>query len=1007
MQTIRQWLERLGFAQYAEHFERNAVDLDLLSDLTDADLEKLGVHSLGHRKRLLKAVAKLNETKASAARVGPSHNQRAPGAAFGSEAERRQLTVLFCDLVGSTALSQKLDPEELRDLMQLYQRACGEVVERYEGHVAQYLGDGLLVYFGWPRAHEDDAVRAIRAGLEMVQAVFNLKAPMQMQARVGIHTGLVVVGETGGGDASIPKAAVGDTPNIAARLQGLAEPGSVVVSERTRALAEGMFDAVDLGTQMLKGLSAPLRLFGVRAPWAIESRFDAARSQVALTPLVGREEEIALLLRRWQEAKDGEGQVVLMGGEPGVGKSRLARALRERLEHDRHMALRYQCSPYHRNSALYPVIDQLERAAGFSREHTAEHKLDRLQAVLAGSEAQVAESAALIAALLSLPAERYAPLNLSPEKQKEKTLEALARQVEALAQNQPLLMIYEDVHWIDATSQEALDILVPRLQRLRVLLIATHRPEYTPRWGDQAHVTTLGLNRLGRRQASDLVNNLTGGKPLPQAVLEQILAHTDGVPLFIEELTKSVLESGLLQKAEDAYILSAPLPALAVPTTLRDSLIARLDRLAPIREIAQIGACIGREFSYELLAAVSSLEGRALSEAMEQLSVSGLVFRRGAPPDATYTFKHALVQDAAYDSLLKSKRSQLHSQIAEALERDFLDRVSSEPELLAHHFTQAGMYERAIPGWIQAGQRALARVALSEAVAHLTTALSVNALPPASVERDRRELDIRLLLGAAYLSSLGWAAVQIVQTLGPARDLALRLREHDKLVAILYYVWFHHLMRCEYSRSQAVVEELHALAESGGDSHTPVIAGITEALLHWFTGNPRRAQRAAEHMLAIYDPERHGQLVRTYSDDPKCLTLAWAAYWLWALGYPDRARQAALEQVELARQLGHAFNLFVSLSVGTVGLTACGETHLARQWLAEAKVIAREHAMTFMGEAIVPFWDGYALIAQGDYAEGYAALSVGSKGWRDTAAAFGSAGQHHESRGVACPATPR
>ena len=385
MQTIRQWLERLGFAEYAGHFERNAVDLDLLSDLTDADLEKLGVHSLGHRKRLLKAVAKLNETEASPARVGPSQNQRAPGAALGSEAERRQLTVLFCDLVGSTALSQKLDPEELRDLMQLYQRACGEVVERYEGHVAQYLGDGLLVYFGWPRAHEDDAVRAIRAGLEMVQAVFNLKAPMQMQARVGIHTGLVVVGETGGGDASIPKAAVGDTPNIAARLQGLAEPGSVVVSERTCALAEGMFDAVDLGTQMLKGLSAPLRLFGVRGPRAIESRFEAARSQVALTPLVGREEEIALLLRRWQEARDGEGQVVLMGGEPGVGKSRLARALRERLEHDRHMALRYQCSPYHRNSALYPVIDQLERAAGFSREHSPEQKLDRLQAVLAGT----------------------------------------------------------------------------------------------------------------------------------------------------------------------------------------------------------------------------------------------------------------------------------------------------------------------------------------------------------------------------------------------------------------------------------------------------------------------------------------------------------------------------------------------------------------------------------------------------------------------------------------------
>jgi class 3 adenylate cyclase len=984
MQTVTQWLEQAGFPEYAELFERNAIDLDLLSEITDADLEKIGVHSLGHRKRLLKAVATLNETKAATPKVEGVQGQLATGDAPGSEAERRQLTVLFCDLVGSTALSQKLDPEELRQLMHAYQRACGEVIERYEGHVAQYLGDGLMVYFGWPRAHEDDAVRAIRASLEVVQAVSKVNAPTQMQARVGIHTGLVVVGETGRGDASIPKAAVGETPNIAARLQALAEPGSVVVSERTRALAEGMFDYVELGAHALKGLTKPLRLFGVGGARAIESRFEATRGEVTLTPLVGREEEVALLRRRWQEAKDGEGQVVLLGGEPGVGKSRLARALRERLTQDRYMALRYQCSPYHLNSALYPVIDQFERVAGFGREDTAEQKLDKLEAMLAGSEAHVAESAPLFAALLSLPLERYAPLNLSPPKRKEKTLEALARQIEALAQDQPLLIIYEDVHWVDATSQEALDLLVPRLRHLAVLLIVTYRPEYSPRWSDQPHVTTLGLSRLGRRQGSELVKKLTGGRALPDEVLDQILAHTDGVPLFIEELTKSILESGLLREDNDRYTLSAPLPALAVPTTLRDSLIARLDRLAPIREIAQIGACIGREFSYEVLAMLTALKGETLLEAMEQLTLSGLVFRRGTPPDATYTFKHALVQDAAYDSLLKSRRSQLHAQIAQILERNFSDRVASEPELLAHHFTHAGMHERAVPYWTRAGQRALARVALPEAVAHLSKALSENRLLSESAERDRQELDIRLLLGAAYLSSLGWAAVQVLQTLEPARELAIRLREHDKLVAILYYIWFHHMMRCEYPHSRTIVEELHALARSRNDTNASVTAGMTEALLYWFTGAPKQARQAEIQMLAVYDPARHGHLAQTYNHDPKCLTLNWASYWLWALGYPDQAHRAALEQAELARHLGHPFNLFVALSVGTVGLSVGGDTHLARRWLAEAKSIAEEHAMTFMAQVIVPFWDGFALIAQGDDAEGYAALTVGSKGWRDT-----------------------
>ena len=899
-----------------------------------------------------------------------------------ADAERRQLTVMFCDLVGSTALSERLDPEELRDLMQAYQRVSGEVIARYEGHVAQYLGDGLMVYFGWPRAHEDDAVRAIRAGLEVVDAVSKLKAVTPIRARVGIHTGLVVVGATGQGDASIPKAAVGDTPNIAARLQSLAEPSTVVVSERTRSLAAGLFDYADMGPHSLKGVSEAVHLSRVVGARTTESRFEAARSDLALTPLVGREEEIALLVRRWQQAKEGEGQVMLMGGEPGIGKSRLTRVLQERLGQERYRVLHYQCSPFHVNSALYPVIEQFERAAGFTREDSAERKLDKMQAMLLGTEQQVAECAPLFAALLSLPTEHLPALNLSPQRHKEKTLDALASQIEALAQRQPLLLMYEDVHWIDATSQEALDLLVPRLRDLPVLLVVTHRPEYTPRWTDQAHVTVLSLNRLGRRQGAELVARVTAGKPLPQEVLDQVLAHTDGVPLFIEELTKSVLESKLLRETTDGYIIDAPLPAFTIPTTLRDSLIARLDRLAPVREVAQIGACIGREFSYALLAAVSPLRDELLTEALEQLIKTGLVFRRGTSPDSVYTFKHALVQDAAYDSILKSKRVHLHAQIAQLLEQDPSQTVGSEPELLAHHFTQAGLHERAVPYWIEAGQRALARVALAEAVAHITMALTVNGRASASPERDHRELDIRLLLTAAYLASLGWAAVQIVQTLGPARELAMRRGQNDKLVSVLTFTCMHHNMRLEFSRTLALVEELDALARSRQDSSTSVLARWNEAWVQCAMGNFNRAQQVMDVLRSVYHSEKHRYLADIYNLDPMCDIQIWAGYWLWALGYPDQARRAVEDGLELARRVGNLFNLCWSLTGGIYPLVLRGEEVSARQWVAEALARAQEHGMTFVSDMLVPWTDGLALIAHGDYAQGYARASMGLSLWR-------------------------
>jgi predicted ATPase len=626
------------------------------------------------------------------------------------------------------------------------------------------------------------------------------------------------------------------------------------------------------------------------------------------------------------------------------------------------------------------VIEQLERTAGFTREDTPDKRLDKVQTVL---DAQVADLAPLFAAMLSLPLDRYPPLGLSPQRQKEMTLEALAGQVEALAQRQPVLMIYEDVHWIDATSQEALDLLVPRLRDLRVLLIVTYRPEYIPKWSEQAHITTLGLNRLGRRQGAELVRKLGRGKVFPQEILNQIVAHTDGVPLFVEELTKSVLESKLLRDEGDRYVLQGQLPSLAIPTTLRDSLIARLDRLAPIREVAQIGACIGREFSYELLAAVSPLKGQKLDEALEQLTGSGLLFRRGTPPDATYTFKHALVQDAAYESLLKAKRAELHGQIAQALEQDLPDSISRQPDLVAHHLTRAGLHEGAVPYWTAAGERSLSRMALSEAVGHLTNALIANDLTVPNRDRDRRELSARLILATAQLALFGWAAAQIIETLKPARELAIRLGASDELFRILDYYHTYYLQLCDFPTVLSINEEVASLAKSRGDSSAAMIALLDECITHHGMGNFQRARQATDSLFQTYDAKRDAHLVLKYNYDPKCIASAGAGYVLYALGFPDQARRAALDGLDAARRLGHPFNLCWSLTGGTHALLMRGETQLARQWVKEANDIASEHGFKYVSDVSVPIWGGNALVEEGNYAEGYARITAGLKVWRE------------------------
>ena len=977
MTRTAEWLKHVGLEKYAPLFAEHEITFDVLPHLTQSDIDQLGLPT-GPRRRLMVEIQALAAAGQAAAVEAPPPVDVSPAVSRG--AERRQLTVMFCDLVGSTSLAERMDPEELRELMQTYRKACGDVAARYEGHVAQYLGDGLMVYFGWPLAHEDDAQRGVHAALEMVQAVKDIAAVQPLAVRIGLATGPVVVGEASREGHTEANLAVGETPNLAARLQGLAAAHEVVIAPATRRLIRDGFALTDLGTRTIKGFAEPVQAWRVDAVHRTKGRFEAAHGGTELSPLIGRDEEIALLLRRWQEAAHGDGQVVLIGGEAGIGKSRLSQALRKRITGP-HTVIRYQCSPYHLNSALYPFIEQFEFLAGFSRDDSADQKLDKMEAALVGTAEEIAEAAPLVAEVLSLPTTRYPALKLSPQKQKEKILDALSSQLEARARRVPVLMLFEDVHWVDPTSQELLEVLVPKIQNFPLLLVTTYRPEHAPPWAGQRGVTTLTLNRLGRPQVAQLVDKVTEGRALPPEVLAEILSHTDGVPLFVEELTKSVLESGLLSEHDGQYTLLAPLGALAIPTSLRDSLAARLDRLAPVKEIAQIGACIGREFSYDLISRVSTLTGERLEAALERLAEAGLVIRRGTPPDANYTFKHALMQDAAYDSLLKSRRSQLHAMIARVLATDFASRVAHEPEWLAHHYTQAGDVAAAVPLWRDAGELAIKRVALVEAVAHFQKGLALlNQLPP-SGDRDAIELTIREKLNAAWAGLRGWAASEIDANSAAILRLATSQHNTRSLLLGLWWIWTSTITQGRIADSLPWAQRLLDEGRDTGDLDLQIFGHATVMVPRFFKGQLAEARRHLDRVLELYDPQRAEQWIELTGHDLRTFVEVYGCQLLWMQGYPDQAMQMSDRSGAHARSVGHAFNLAWALTFSAYTFVYRREPDRLLDRLDEVDRLAREQGIAFIYQVSAPQATGLAHLQSGRPADAARLLRTGIESW--------------------------
>ena len=880
------------------------------------------------------------------------------------DAERRQVTVMFCDLVASTELSQQLDAEDYRAVVRAYQAAAAAALQPYEGYIAQYLGDGLLVYFGWPQAHEDAAHRAVHASLALLDALGPLHETqltphygVRIAVRIGLHTGMAVIGEMGGGDR-YEQLAMGDTPNLAARIQGLAAPNTVALSAATARLVQGAFALEGLGTHALKGVAEPMPVYRVLRP--IETHHDEEEVPALGVPmLVGRDEEIGLLRRRWDQAKEGLGQVVLVSGEAGIGKSAVVRAVRQHIGRAGVVRMTYRCSPYHTHSAFYPIIGHLERLLQFERDDPPATRLTKLERLLTTYTFPLEEVVPLFAALLSvpLPEGAYPPLALTPQQQRQHTHDALLAWLWEDAQRQPVLLVWDDVHWADPSTLESLGLLVDQIPTSPILAVLTFRPEFVPPWPPRSHMTSLTLNRLERPQIEALVRQQAGGKRLPPEVVAHIVAKTDGVPLFVEELTKMILESALLREEAEQYALTGPLSAVTIPTTLQDSLLARLDRLPTMREVAQIGAVLGREFAYEMLHALVTMDERTLLEGLTQLVATELLYQRGRPPRATYTFKHALVQDAAYQSLLKRTRQQYHQQVAQLLEARFPETVVTAPEVVAHHYTEAGCAAQALPLWRQAGQRALQRSANLEAIEHLTRGLTVLATLPDTPDRLQHELDLHVTLGPALMATKGYASPEVEHTCARAWELCQRLGESPQRFTVLYGLCACYFVGGKYRQARDQAEQFLHLAQLQGDTVPLLMAHRALGLPLYCMGEVAQAREHFAQSVALYDPQQHRTLVFTYGQDPGVAALVLDAFALWLLGYPDQALRRSHEACTLAEDLAHPHTL-------VYGFAHLAMFHQFRQEREDARRYA-EVATRVSREQGFPFWLGAGLIFQG------------------------------------------
>jgi class 3 adenylate cyclase/predicted ATPase len=891
------------------------------------------------------------------------------------EAERRQLTILFCDLVASTALSRQLDPEDYRAAVRAYQAACAPVIERFDGHIAQYLGDGLLVYFGYPLAHEDDAQRAVRAGLAMLEAMGALATRLEQQhgvrlaIRVGIHIGPVVVGEIGVGGRH-EQLALGETPNVSARLESLAAPDTVVISAAVHHLVRGYFVCDDLGAPALKGVDTPFQVYRVMRESGAQSRLDVP-SPRGLTPLIGREAEVLLLLDRWTQVKDGIGQVVLLSGEAGIGKSRLVQVLKESLPSKPHMLLECRCSPYSTNSPLYPVIDLWQRVLRFETAEAPADKLHRLEQML--TQYRLAETVPLFAVLLSLPDDRYPTLALTPHQQRQKTLEALLALLMAYAAQEPLLLIVEDLHCVDPSTLEFLSRLVDQGPTARMLTLCTFRPPFTPPWSIRAHIAQITLTRLPRPQVERMVTAVARGKALPAEVVRQIVTKSDGVPLFVEELTKMVLESGLLRELEDHYELMGPLPPLAIPATLHDSLMARLDRLGTARAVAQLGAMLGREFPYALIHAVSPLDETSLSQALATLVDAEVLYQRGVPPQTRYLFKHALIQEVAYQSLLKGTRQHQHQRIAQALEQRFPETKETQPELLAQHYTEAGLIVQAIPNWQQAGQRAAQHSAHAEAISHLTKGLELLNALPATPEHDQQELMLQSTLGGSLIATKGYAAPEVGKVYTRAYELCQHVGATPQLFPILVGLWGFYNTRAELAAAWELATQCATLIQSGQNHGGAQVAHymLGEGCFH--RGELAQARAYLEEGLALDDPQHHSS---DTGNEPRVACLCIAAYALWALGYPDQALQRCHAALTFAQACSHPFSLAFAL-YGTTRLHQCRrEVDATQEYATTLIALSTEHGFA-LRVAVGRILQGWALAEQGQGQEGSTQIRQG------------------------------